>query len=290
MATQHTAPTTLEPGLYVVATPIGNLGDMTARAAAVLGAVDMVLVEDSRVSGTLFRHLGIKPTAQPYHEHNASTVRPRILERLATGDRVALISDAGTPLMADPGFKLVREAVASGHAVIPVPGPNAHVTALMAAGLPTDRVLLTGFLPGKAAARDKELQALAPIPATLVVLESPRRVAATLAAMAIILGPREACVAREMTKRFETFTRGDLATLAETFAAADTPKGEIVIVVAPPAVVEADADTLDKALRQTLARGASVSDAAKEAAAALGVSKKAAYARALALRDSLDDL
>ncbi|WP_375428182.1 16S rRNA (cytidine(1402)-2'-O)-methyltransferase [uncultured Sphingomonas sp.] len=272
----------LGPGLYIVATPIGNLGDLSPRAADVLARADIVAVEDSRVTAGLLRHIGIKRPMTPYHDHNAEGVRPGLVARMAT-QAVALVSDAGTPLISDPGYKLVRDARAAGHGVVTIPGPCAAVAALTLAGLPTDRFLFVGFLPSKAQARATAIAELATIRATLVLYESGPRLAACLRALADGLGDRDASIAREITKRFEEAVTGKLSDLAARYADAP-PRGEIVIVVAPPgepeAASEADADA---ALMEALTR-LPASKAAGEVAKALGLDRRALYARALELR------
>ncbi|HEX8383733.1 MAG TPA: 16S rRNA (cytidine(1402)-2'-O)-methyltransferase [Sphingomonas sp.] len=272
----------LGPGLYIVATPIGNLGDLSPRAADILARADLVAVEDSRVTAGLLRHIGVRRPMTPYHDHNAEGVRPGLVARMAT-QAVALVSDAGTPLISDPGYKLVRDARAAGHAVVTVPGPCAAVAALTLAGLPTDRFLFVGFLPSKAQARATAIAELAPIRATLVLYESGPRLAACLDALAKDLGDRDASVAREITKRFEEAVSGTLSELAARYADAP-PRGEIVIVVAPPgepeAASEADADA---ALVEALTR-LPASKAAGEVAKALGLDRRALYARALELK------
>ena len=273
----------LGSGLYVVATPIGNLGDMTLRGLSILAAADAILAEDTRVSRTLLSRYGIETPLSPYHEHNAAEARPRVLRRIAEGQALALISDAGTPLVSDPGFKLVAEAVASGLAVTAAPGASAALAALCVAALPTDRFFFEGFLPPRSAARRLRINALAAIPGTLVLYEGPSRVAETLADLAAELGPRPAAVARELTKLHEEVRRGTLDTLAAEYAAEAAPRGEIVIVVGPPAPREAvDERTLDEALRTALAT-LSVKDAAAAVAATHGLPRRQVYARALAL-------
>lgn len=272
----------LSPGLYIVATPIGNLGDLTPRAADILSRADAIAVEDTRVTATLLRHIGAKRPMIAYHDHNADAVRPALVARMAA-EAIALVSDAGTPLISDPGFKLVREARAAGHAVTTIPGPCAAIAALTLAGLPTDRFLFAGFLPAKAKARDEAIAELAPIRATLVLYESGARLAACLTALAAGLGDREAAVTREITKRFEEAVTGTLSMLAARYAEAP-PKGEIVVVVAPPgAPPPASTDDVDAALREALAR-LPASRAAAEVARRLGGDRRALYARALALK------
>jgi len=282
--TPHPAPP-LETGLYVTATPIGNLGDVTLRALRTLAAADLIACEDTRITSRLTRHFGIEAPLFPYHEHNAERQRPRILAALADGKAVALVSDAGTPLISDPGYRLVGDVVAAGHRVFPIPGPSAVIAGLSAAGLPTDTFLFAGFLPPKMVARRKRLAELAAVPATLVFYEAPQRTAETLADMAETLGgARPAVVAREVTKAFETFRRDTLAALAAAFGAEPEPRGEITILVGPPAETVADDDTLDAALMAAL-RTESVSAASAAVAAALGLPRKKVYARALELRE-----
>jgi 16S rRNA (cytidine1402-2'-O)-methyltransferase len=274
----------LEAGLYVVATPIGNLRDVSLRALDVLGAAGRVYAEDTRVARKLFDAYAIKPRLGAYHEHNAEAARGEILAALEAGESVALISDAGTPLVSDPGFKLVRAAIEAGHRVIPVPGASALLAGLVASGLPTDRFLFAGFLPAKQGARRAVLEELADAPATLIVYETGPRLAESLADMAHVLGVRPAAVARELTKLFEETRRGDLSALAAHYAEAGAPKGEIVVIVAPPAAKgEVSEAELDAFLAGALAHG--VKEAATRAAQTLGVSRKRAYARALQLKD-----
>jgi 16S rRNA (cytidine1402-2'-O)-methyltransferase len=271
----------LSPGLYIVATPIGNLGDLAPRAAHVLSNADVIAVEDSRVTAGLLRHIGVKRPMTPYHDHNAEVVRPGLIARMAS-DVVALVSDAGTPLISDPGYKLVRDARAAGHNVVTIPGPCAAVAALTLAGLPTDRFLFLGFLPAKAKARADAIAEVAAIRATLVVYESGPRLSACLAALAEGLGDREAAVTREITKRFEEAVTGTLSTLAARYADAP-PKGEIAIVVAPPAETAPPQIDPDDALREALTR-LSTGQAASEVAKATGLDRKTLYARALELK------
>ena len=271
------------PGLYIVATPIGNLRDISFRALATLAGVETVLAEDTRVSRTLLAHYGVATPLSAYHEHNASAVRPGIIARLKAGAALALISDAGTPLISDPGHKLVCEAVAAGVAVIPIPGASALLAALMAAGLPADRFFFEGFLPARAVARRSRIAELAAIPGTLVFYESPRRTAEALSDLAAVLGPREAVIARELTKHFEIFRRAALPVLAAQLAQEDTPKGEVVLLVAPPGeAAAATQQDVDAALREAL-RKFSVKDAAAIVCAQTGAPRRALYARALEL-------
>jgi 16S rRNA (cytidine1402-2'-O)-methyltransferase len=274
----------LETGLYVVATPIGNLRDITLRALDVLGGADRIYAEDTRVAVKLLDAYGLKPRLASYHEHNAEPVRDVILDALGRGERVALISDAGTPLVSDPGFKLARAVIEAGYRVFPIPGPSALLAGLVVSGLPTDRFMFAGFLPSKPTARRAALAELAEIDATLIFYESGPRLIESLADMAETLGARPAAVARELTKLFEETRRGSLEELAQHYAEAGAPKGEIVIVVGPPArAEEASDEALDAFLEGVLERG--VKEAASEASRALGVPRKRAYARALALKD-----
>ena len=272
----------LPPGLHVVATPIGNLGDISLRALATLAAAELVVAEDTRVSKVLLAHYGITTPLLAYHEHNAAAVRPRLVARLREGAALALVSDAGTPLISDPGFRLVGDALAAGVAVTPVPGASAILTALVVAGLPTDRFFFEGFLPPKSAARRQRIAALAAVPGTLVFFESPRRLVDTLADLAAVLGVRDAAIARELTKHFETVTRDDLATLVLRQAEAPPPKGEIVILVGPPSSTEALLSAADLDARIDAALGAlSVKDAAAVVSAETGQPRRAVYARAI---------
>jgi 16S rRNA (cytidine1402-2'-O)-methyltransferase len=276
--------THFDSGLYIVATPIGNLGDISKRASDVLAAADLIAVEDSRVTAKLLRHLGIKRPMVAYHDHNADRMRPGLIARLPS-QVVVLVSDAGTPLISDPGYKLVRDARAAGHLVTSIPGPCAAIAALTLAGLPTDRFLFLGFLPNKAKAREDAIREVASVRATLILYESGKRVAATLAALAHVLGDREAAVAREISKTYEETVTGSLSSLAERYRDAP-PKGEIVVIVAPPGEAEAASATdIEAALVEALSR-LSPARAASEVAKALGADRKALYARALALKDA----
>jgi 16S rRNA (cytidine1402-2'-O)-methyltransferase len=272
----------LQPGLYIVATPIGNLSDLSPRAADTLARADLIAVEDSRVTAKLLQHIGVKRPMIPYHDHNADRVRPGLIARMA-GESVALVSDAGTPLISDPGSKLVRDARAAGIAIVTVPGPSAVIAALTLAGLPTDRFAFFGFLPAKAGAKASAIAEAASFKGTLTFYESGPRLAATLRALRDGLGEREAAVAREISKRFEQCVTGNLSALATTYADAP-PKGEIVIVVGPPAAAEAAGeDEIDAALRDAMAR-LSPSRAAAEVAERLGVPRRAVYERAQKLK------
>ncbi|HEY1719696.1 MAG TPA: 16S rRNA (cytidine(1402)-2'-O)-methyltransferase [Magnetospirillaceae bacterium] len=274
----------LSPGLYLVSTPIGNLGDMTKRALDTLAQVELVACEDTRMTGKLLTLLGVKASLTPYHEHNAERARPAIIARLQDGAAVALVSDAGTPLLSDPGYRLVRACLDEGLPVTSVPGASAVLPALQLSGLPSDRFFFAGFLPNKTVARRKELGGLASVPATLVFYESPQRLAESLADMAEVLGARDAAVARELTKLHEETRRGTLAELTAHYAAADTPKGEIVIVIGPPADDAApDAASVDAMLTEAL-RTLSVREAAAQVTAMTGLPRRVIYTRALELQ------
>ncbi len=273
----------LEAGLYVVATPIGNLRDISLRALDVLGGVDRAYAEDTRVARKLLDAYGLKPQLAVYNDHSGDEVREQILAALGRGQSVALLSDAGTPLVSDPGYKLVRAAIEAGHRVFPIPGASALLAGLVVSGLPSDRFLFAGFLPPKQGARRAALDALADVDATLIFFESGPRLAESLADMGAALGQRPAAVARELTKLFEETRRAGLVELADHYAAAGAPKGEIVVIVAPPAAKgEVSEEALDAFLIAVLSRG--VKEAASEAARDLGVPRKRAYARALELK------
>ena len=266
-------------GLHIVATPIGNLGDLSPRAAETLRNADRILAEDTRVTAKLLAHIGAKVPMTRYDDHSSEAERERIVSRLGE-EAIALVSDAGTPLISDPGFKLVRAARSAGHRIHTVPGPSAAIAALTLAGLPTDRFLFLGFLPTKPKARDHTIAEIAPIRASLIVYESGPRLGSTLAALSSQLGPREAAVTREISKYHEECVTGSLEQLAERYADAQ-PKGEIVIVVGPPSETSQPSDeqltsALDEALRRS-----SPSRAAAEVAKMLGVPRKRAYALAL---------
>jgi 16S rRNA (cytidine1402-2'-O)-methyltransferase len=272
----------LEPGLYIVATPIGNLSDLGPRAAEVLRKADLIAVEDSRVTAKLLHHIGVRRPMAPYHDHNADRVRPGLIERMRS-EAVALVSDAGTPLISDPGYKLVRDARAAGIPVTTLPGPSAVIAALTLAGLPTDRFAFFGFLPVKAGAKAAAIAEAEAFRGTLVFYESGPRLAATLSALAEGLGERDAAVAREISKRFEETVAGTLSALADRYAEAP-PKGEIVIIVGPPGAAETASDgEVDAALREAMA-SLSPSRAAAEVAQRLGLPKRAVYERAQQLK------
>ena len=271
------------PGLYLVATPIGNLGDITLRALETLAGCDIIACEDTRITRRLTERYGISAVLKPYHEHNAALARPKILEKLAQGASIALVSDAGTPLISDPGFKLVREVCAAGLAVIALPGPSSVLTALAVAALPTDRFFFEGFLPPKQTARRARLTELSRIDATLVMFESGNRVQGTLADLAAIMGGRDGAICRELTKMHEEVKRGPLAELAQAADSLET-RGEFVLVIGPPpkgAQTMTD-DALDDLLRSSLARD-SVKDAVAHAVELSGRPRRAVYARALEL-------
>lgn len=272
----------LAGGLYLVATPIGNLRDVTLRALEVFAAADLVACEDTRVTRKLLDHYGIATPMTAYHEHNAAEARPRLLARLADGAAVALASDAGTPLISDPGYKLVRAAREAAHAVTPLPGASAVLAALISSGLPTDRFFFEGFLPPKETARRARIGEIGRIPATLILFETGPRLAASLADLAAELGLRSATVCRELTKLHEETRAGDLVGLAQAYAAADPPRGEIVIVIAPPdpQTRQADSADIDALLRAALRR-TSVKEAVGEVASATGQPRRAVYQRAL---------
>jgi 16S rRNA (cytidine1402-2'-O)-methyltransferase len=270
----------LEPGLHLVATPIGNLGDITLRALWVLNGVDRILCEDTRVTAKLLARFGIDTPLDAYHDHNADRVRPLALAALRRGERLALVSDAGTPLVSDPGYKLVHAALDEGLPVTAAPGPSAAITALILSGLPPDAFLFAGFLPPRSAARRKALAAWKEVPATLIFYEGPSRLAACLADMAEILGHRDAAIGRELTKRHEEMRRGPLAALADRYRAEPPPRGEIVVVVGPPERTAPLVVDLDGQLDERLAR-LSLRDAVAELAAETGLPRRAVYDRAL---------
>jgi len=273
----------LAPGLYLVATPIGNLADITLRALSVLARADVVYCEDTRHSAKLLNHYCITAKMQPFHEHNEDRAIERALGDVEAGKRIAVISDAGTPLLSDPGFRLVRAAAERGIPVISIPGPSAALTALTTSGLPTDAFLFAGFLPPKQAARRTRLAELAQVPATLVLYEAPHRVAEALADMADVLGDRPAVIARELTKLHENTVRGTLRTLAEA-GAKETLKGEIAIVVGPAKPQSVSDDAIEARLVEALG-AMSLKDAAKSIALELNVSKARVYALGVKMKD-----
>lgn len=273
----------LEPALYLVATPIGNLSDVTIRALEVLAAADILACEDTRVTRVLLARYGISRRMTSYHEHNAREAGPKLAAAVLAGKSVALVSDAGTPLVSDPGYRLVGEVTEAGGKVVPIPGPSALLAALTASGLPSDTFLFAGFLPVKAGQRATRLDELKAVPATLVFYESPRRLAEALAAMADVLGDRPAAVCRELTKTFEEVRRGTLAALAEAYAQEDTPKGEIVVCVGPPPAREDSVEDVD-ALLLSLAVEMGASKAAGEVAKMTGGRKPDLYRRLMELK------
>ncbi|MCB9942529.1 MAG: 16S rRNA (cytidine(1402)-2'-O)-methyltransferase [Geminicoccaceae bacterium] len=284
-ANADTSTSKLAPGLYVTATPIGNLGDISSRAREVMAAADLVLCEDTRVTGRLLHLLGLKRPLLPYHDHNGERMRPQIIERLLAGESMVLVSDAGTPCIADPGFKLVRAVREVGIPVRSVPGACSVVSALSIAGLPTDRFLFSGFLPSRATERRSALQALRSLDATLVFLESPARISASLADCAGILGPRQAAIGRELTKLHEEVRTGRLDALAAEIAAGPALRGEIVLLIAAgdEARPMPGDEEIDEALRRALIDN-KPGRAAAIVARATGISRDLLYDRALLLK------
>jgi 16S rRNA (cytidine1402-2'-O)-methyltransferase len=272
----------LPAGLYLVATPIGNLADISLRALETLAGVDLIACEDTRVTRKLLDRYSIDTPLLAYHDHNAATARPKIMGKIADGAAVALVSDAGTPLISDPGYKLVEAAHAAGVALTAIPGASSVLTALTLAGLPTDRFFFEGFLPAKQAARSARVAELRSVPATLVLFESGSRIASALADLANGLGARQAAICRELTKLHEEIRRGDLAALTAAYAQGSETRGEFVIVIAPPEAITASAEDIDGLLRDAL-RNASLKDAVSAVAAATGASRRDLYRRALAL-------
>ena len=279
----------LEPALYLVATPIGNLADITLRALDTLAGADVLACEDTRVTRVLLDRYGIATRPYAYHEHNADEAGPRLIAALDAGKSVALVSDAGTPLVSDPGYRLALAAIEAGHRVVPIPGASAPLAALVGSGLPNDAFLFAGFLPTKDKAKRDRLAALSTVPATLVFFESPHRIAATVAAAAEVLGAaRPACVCRELTKTFEEFRRGTLAELAAFYGDGHTVKGEIVFVVGPPGEAEAPDDAEVDRLLAALAKDMPAGKAATEAARRTGLARKDLYQRLLDLKAADD--
>ncbi len=273
------------PGLYIVSTPIGNLGDMSFRARQVLEQAHIIACEDTRVTGKLLAYFDVKTPTISYHDHNEKKILPLLLERLEAGQVVALVSDAGTPLISDPGYRLVREAKAAGLLVSSIPGASAILAALASAGLPTDRFMFAGFLSNKTNARRKTLADLATLKATLVFYESPKRLKDSLRDIFEVLGDREAAICRELTKLFEEVRSGNLSDLAEHYQQADRPKGEIVIIIGPPQETEVSEDQLDHALTKAL-ENLSVKEAVASVTYTTGLKRKQVYARALELSGS----
>ncbi|NGN44087.1 16S rRNA (cytidine(1402)-2'-O)-methyltransferase [Mesorhizobium sp. CGMCC 1.15528] len=279
----------MEAALYLVATPIGNLGDITLRALETLAGADILACEDTRVTRILLERYGIRQRPTPYHEHNAAEAGPRLIEALESGQSVALVSDAGTPLVSDPGYRLVGQALEKGIRVVPIPGASAVLAALTASGLPSDAFLFAGFLPVKDGQRRTRLSELTAVPATLIFFESPRRLADTLVAMADVYGDRHAAIGRELTKRFEEMRTGTLSALAAHYAEAPTPKGEIVICVGPPEEQAVTGPEDIDRLLLSLAKEMPTSKAAAEAARMTGGQKPALYRRLLELREGAGD-
>jgi 16S rRNA (cytidine1402-2'-O)-methyltransferase len=279
----------LPPGLYLVATPIGNLSDISLRALAVLARTDLIAAEDTRHSRKLTSYFGIGAELTPYHEHNAAKERPKLIARIRAGQSVALISDAGTPLISDPGYKLVREALDEGLLVTSIPGPSAVLAALTNSGLPTDTFLFAGFLPPKSGPRRKRLEELAAVPATLVLFETAPRLPKSLTDMADILGSREAAVAKELTKLHEGLTRGMLPELAAELASKETLRGEFVVVIGPPlaAKTEASEEAIVEHLKQAL-KQLSFRDAVHAVADRLKVKRGQVYDIGLKLKGEHD--
>lgn len=274
--------------LYIVATPIGNLGDISARAIETLNNATIIACEDTRTSGNLLRRYGIDTPTIAYHEHNAAAMRPKLLAKLAAGETIALISDAGTPLISDPGHKLVREAREAGFPVSPIPGASAAIAALSVSGIPCEPFTFLGFLPSKAGAKKQVLEQWAGAPTSLAIYESPNRVETTLALAAEILGGgREVAIAREITKQFETIATGTLQELAQDYAAADTVKGEYVLIFGPPpARASLTSDQLEADIRAALNEGRHAKEIAAEFATLTRKSKRDMYQKVIELRDS----
>ncbi|MQW85479.1 16S rRNA (cytidine(1402)-2'-O)-methyltransferase [Sinorhizobium saheli] len=275
----------LEPALYLVATPIGNLADITLRALETIAGADVLACEDTRVTRVLLDRYGIVNRPVAYHEHNAAEAGPRLIAALGDGRSVALVSDAGTPLVSDPGYRLAQHAIEAGHRVVPIPGPSAPLAALVGSGLPSDAFLFAGFLPVKDKARRERLAEFSAAPATLLFFESPHRIAATIAAAAEIFGEeRKAVVCRELTKAFEEFRRGTLGELKAFYGDAANVKGEIVLVIGPPEAKPAPQAADVDALLQALARDMPMGKAATEAARRTGLPRKELYDRLLHLK------
>ncbi|GER01623.1 ribosomal RNA small subunit methyltransferase I [Iodidimonas gelatinilytica] len=279
----------VSPGLYIVATPIGNLGDISHRALEILSSVDLIACEDTRVSLKLLTHYGIKKPLLSYHDHNARSAGPKILSALAKGQAVALISDAGTPLISDPGYRLVADARAEGHRVIPIPGACAFVAAVSASGLPTDKVMFLGFSPPKSVARKQFVTPYQRLEATLVLYESPNRLVAALTDFADILGDRQAAICRELTKRYEDIRRGSLLELAQDYAGQEGRiKGEIAIIIAPAETTKIETGDLDPLLRKAL-KDLSVREAAAAVSWMTGEKRRTVYQKALAIKAEMED-
>lgn len=277
------------PSLYLVATPIGNLGDMTERAKDTLQQVDVIACEDTRLTKRLCQRWNFKAPLVAYHEHSAPRVRPRLLEQMQSGKRIALVSDAGTPLVSDPGYKLVQAVVAAGLEVTALPGASAPTTALILSGLPSDRYFFYGFLPRKSTARKTALAQISTVPATLIFFESPPRLTDCLDDMAAVLGHRRAAVARELTKKFEQVRRGFLLDLADCYRSHGNPKGEIVIVTEGPPACDGRGVDVEEELKKALANGASLKDAVTSVSGAFGLPRQTVYKRALDLRKEVKE-
>lgn len=275
----------LAPGLYVTATPIGHLADISLRAVNALAAADEILCEDTRVTQKLLHRYGITAKLLPYHDHNAAKLRPRILGDLKAGKSLVLVSDAGTPLVSDPGYKLARAVIEEGLPLQVIPGASAPLAALTLSGLPSDRFMFCGFLPEKQGERRRVLETLSKVPATLIFFESPRRIAGALADIAEVLGKRDVAVTRELTKLYEEAVRGDALAVQAELAARETIKGEITLVVSPPGDAAPPAqDEIDQALLEAAAR-MPAGKAAAEIAHRFGLAKRELYARLLVLKD-----
>ena len=278
----------LAPGLYITATPIGNAKDISVRALHAIENADVVLCEDTRVTSKLLAIYNLKAKLRPYHDHNAEYMRPRILAGIESGQAIVLVSDAGTPLISDPGYKLVRDVRAADLMVTTLPGASSVLAALCIAGLPTDRFFFQGFLPSKSTARCRVLEELKPVPATLVILESAKRLARSLKDMDDVLGPRDAAVTRELTKRFEEVRTGTLAELTAHYEEAGSPKGEVVLIIGPPnKAAESAAYDINAALQASL-KTMTLKDAVKHVATQSGRPRKEVYTLALELSQNLD--
>ncbi|MDP6175583.1 MAG: 16S rRNA (cytidine(1402)-2'-O)-methyltransferase [Rhodospirillales bacterium] len=278
----------MQPGLYLVATPIGNAADLSLRALEVLAGASLIACEDTRRTGKLLSMHGIKATMVTYHDHNAAGARPKLLEGIAAGQSIALVSDAGTPGISDPGYKLVRACIEAGLPVTALPGPNAGLTGLILSGLPTDKFMFAGFLPTRAGARGRALQELIQVPGSLIFQESTRRLAKSLAQMKEILGDRQAAVGRELTKLHEEVRRGTLGELAAHYAHAGPPLGEIVIIVAPPLPGEPSDQDLEDLINE-LRPGMGLRDLSTEIARRTGLPRRQVYNRALEMEKAQDD-
>lgn len=281
------ADSVLPPGLYIIATPIGNIEDITLRALNVLGKLDLLACEDTRVTGKLTSYYDIEVQKIPYHDHNADEMRPRLIASIKEGKRVGLVSDAGMPLISDPGYKLVADCAAEGVEVTCLPGATASLSGLVLSGLPTDRFFFAGFLPPKSAARRTALAEIRHVPGSLVFYETGPRLAESLADMQAVLGDRPAAVARELTKKFEELRRGSLSELIAGYEGQDDPRGEIVVILGAAAEGQGEEWTeqaIDDLLHERLSAGMSVKDAAAYVAAKSGLKKRDVYQRALLLK------